>query len=132
MMPFRNTRPLFFSALALFASVLHAPASAQTLKSGDVSVLASYYEIRGSDCLALRAPRVVITQYPTLGKASIVQTRGQSAESGRCAYKAVPVAQVVYVADQPGADHLAWEVKYQNKTVGTRRYSATVGVTPAK
>lgn len=109
---------------------LSAPVSAQTLKSGDVAVLASYYEIRGSDCLALRAPRVAITQMPTLGKASIMQTRGQSSDSGRCAYKSVPVAQVVYQADRPGSDTLSWEVKYQNKTIGTRRYSATVGVTP--
>ncbi|MNV58826.1 hypothetical protein D3C71_1512190 [compost metagenome] len=67
---------------------------------------------------------------PNLGKASIQQTRGQSNDSGRCAYKAVPVAQVVYQADRPGSDTLSWEVKYQNKAVGTRRYSATVGVTP--
>lgn len=107
------------------------PVSAQTMKSGDVAVLASYYEIRGSDCLALRAPRVQITQNPQLGKASIVQTRGQSGQSGRCAYKSVPIAQVVYQADQPGSDTLSWEVKYQNRTLGIRRYSATVGVTPA-
>ncbi len=123
-------RHCFFSALAALGLALPVPASAQTLKSGDVAVLASYYEIRGSDCLALRAPRVSITRMPTLGKASIMQTRGQSNDSGRCAYKSVPVAQVVYQADQPGSDTLSWEVKYQNKTIGTRRYSATVGVTP--
>ncbi|MNT79205.1 hypothetical protein D3C72_2185160 [compost metagenome] len=67
---------------------------------------------------------------PSLGKASILQTRGQSSDSGRCAYKSVPVAQVVYQAGQPGSDTLSWEVKYQNKAIGTRRYSATVGVTP--
>lgn len=128
----RKTCPLLFSTLAVTVLAVHAPALAQNLKSGDVTVLASYYEIRGSDCLALRAPRVVITQNPTLGKASIMQTRGQSSDSGRCAYKAVPVSQVVYAADQPGADTLAWEVKYQNKTLGTRRYSATVGVAPAR
>lgn len=125
-------RPRFFPAIAALGLALCAPASAQTMKSGDVAVLASYYEIRGSDCLALRAPRVLITQAPHLGKASIVQTRGQSAQSGRCAYKAVAVSQVVYQADQPGSDTLSWEVKYQNKTLGTRRYSATVGVTPAQ
>ena len=56
---------------------------------------------------------------------------GQSSDSGRCAYKAVPIAQVVYQTGQPGADTLAWEVKYQNKTLGIRRYSATVNVAPA-
>ena len=132
LMLYRKPRPLFFAALAMMTLTAHTPALAQNLKSGDVTVLASYYEIRGSDCLALRAPRVVITQNPTLGKASIVQTRGQSSDSGRCAYKAVPVSQVVYAADQPGADTLAWEVKYQNKTLGTRRYSATIGVAPAR
>ncbi len=122
--------PRLFFALAVSGAVLSAPAASQTMKSGDVAVLASYYEIRGSDCLALRAPRVSITQAPRLGKASIMQTRGQSGSSGRCAYKAVPVSQVVYQADRPGDDSLAWEVKYQDKTIGTRRYSATVGVTP--
>lgn len=120
----------FWIALAALGMGLGVPASAQTLKSGDVAILATYYEIRGSDCLALRAPRVAITQMPTLGKASIMQTRGQSNDSGRCAYKSVPVAQVVYQADRPGSDTLSWEVKYQNKTIGTRRYTATVGVTP--
>ncbi|WP_242609318.1 hypothetical protein WJ967_15990 [Achromobacter xylosoxidans] len=115
---------------AAIASVA-APAAAQSLKTGDIAVLASYYEIRGSDCLALRAPRVTITLQPRLGTASIVQTRGQSSDSGRCAYKTVPIAQLVYQARQPGSDSLAWEVKYQNKTVGTRRYSATLGIAPA-
>lgn len=124
-------RPRLFSAIALLGIGLSAPTVAQTMKSGDVVVLASYYEIRGSDCLALRAPRVLITQQPQLGKASIVQTRGQSAASGRCAYKAVAVSQVVYQADQPGTDTLGWEVKYQTKALGTRRYSTTVGVKPA-
>ena len=131
-MSLTKTRPLLFSALAFLALALHAPVSAQSMKSGDVAVLASYYEIRGSDCLALRAPYVVITEKPRLGKASIVQTRGQSSDSGRCAYKSVAVSQVVYIADQPGSDTLAWQVKYQNKTLGTRRFSATVGVTLAK
>lgn len=123
-------RHCFSVALATLGMAISAPSPAQTLKSGDVAVLATYYEIRGSDCLALRAPRVSITQMPALGKASILQTRGQSSDSGRCAYKSVPVAQVVYQADRPGSDTLSWEVKYQNKTIGTRRYSATVGVTP--
>lgn len=127
----KKIRPYLFSALASLGMALSAPATAQTMKSGDVAVLASYYEIRGSDCLALRAPRVQITQNPRLGKASIMQTRGQSSDSGRCAYRPVAVSQVVYQADQPGSDTLAWEVKYQNKTLGTRRFSATVGVTPA-
>jgi hypothetical protein len=124
------SRPRFIFALALLAAGPSAPASSQTVKSGDVTVLASYYEIRGSDCLALRAPRVTITQAPRLGKASIMQTRGQAGNSGRCAYKAVPISQVVYQADRPGDDTLAWEVKYQDKAIGTRRYSATVGVAP--
>lgn len=127
----KQIRPYFFCILASLGTALPAAVSAQTLKSGDVAVLASYYEIRGSDCLALRAPRVTITLQPRLGTASIVQTRGQSSDSGRCAYKTVPIAQLVYQARQPGSDSLAWEVKYQNKTVGTRRYSATLGIAPA-
>ncbi|WMD21355.1 hypothetical protein RAS12_03025 [Achromobacter seleniivolatilans] len=127
----KKIRPYFCAGLALLGFTAITPALAQTMKSGDVAVLASYYEIRGSDCLALRAPRVVITVMPKLGTASVVQTRGQSSDSGRCAYKAVAVSQVVYQANQPGSDVLSWEVKYQNKTIGTRRYSATVGVTPA-
>ncbi|SSW62793.1 hypothetical protein [Achromobacter agilis] len=126
----QKARPRLFFALALLGTALSAPVSSQTMKSGDVAVLASYFEIRGSDCLALRAPRVSITQAPRLGKASVMQTRGQSGSSGRCAYKAVPISQVVYQADRPGDDTLAWEVKYQDKALGTRRYSATVGITP--
>ena len=96
----KTIRPYLFSALSAVALALSAPisASAQTMKSGDVVVLASYYEIRGSDCLALRAPRVQITQSPKLGKASIMQTRGQSSDSGRCAYRPVAVSQVVYLS----------------------------------
>ncbi|MCF7769731.1 MAG: hypothetical protein E2602_10885 [Achromobacter sp.] len=124
-------RPLFTAALAAAMLALASPAGAQSLKTGDVAVLASYYEIRGADCLALRAPRVTITLQPRLGSASVVHTRGQSSNSGRCAYKTVPIAQVVYQANQPGSDSLAWEVKYQNKTVGIRRYSATLGIAPA-
>lgn len=126
-----KTRPYFISLLALCGLAATATASSQSLKTGDVAVLASYYEIRGSDCLALRAPRVTITLQPRLGAASIVQTRGQSGETGRCAYKTVPVAQLVYQANQAGSDSLAWEVKYQNKTIGIRRYSATLGIAPA-
>lgn len=126
-----NIRPYFFSTLAAAMVSLAMPAGAQSLKTGDIAVLASYYEIRGSDCLPLRAPRVTITLQPRLGVASIVQTRGQSGDSGRCAYKTVPIAQLVYQANQPGSDSLAWEVKYQNKTIGIRRYSATLGIAPA-
>lgn len=126
----KQIRPYFFCIVASLGTALPAAVSAQTLKSGDVAVLASYYEIRGSDCLALRAPRVALTMTPRLGKANIMQTRGQSSDSGRCAYQTVPVSQVIYQADQAGSDTLAWEVKYQNKTLGTRRYSATVVVTP--
>ncbi|GEM_PF-341736 len=124
-------RPQFFALLALSVLTTSTPALAQSMKTGDVAVLASYYEIRGSDCLALRAPRVTVTLQPRLGTASIVQTRGQSGDSGRCAYKTVPIAQLVYQANQPGSDSLAWEVKYQNKTIGIRRYSATLGIAPA-
>lgn len=124
-------RPQFIALLALSGLAISTPTLAQSMKTGDVAVLASYYEIRGSDCLALRAPRVTITLQPHLGTASIVQTRGQSGDSGRCAYKTVPVAQLVYQANQPGSDSLAWEVKYQNKTIGIRRYSATLGIAPA-
>ena len=110
-------RPHFIALLAATGLAAAAPTHAQSLKTGDITVLASYYEIRGSDCLALRAPRVTITLQPRLGTASIVQTRGQSSDSGRCAYKTVPVAQLVYQANQPGSDSLAWEVKYQNTCI---------------
>lgn len=56
-----NIRPYFVSTLAAAMVFLAMPAGAQSLKTGDIAVLASYYEIRGSDCLALRAPRVTIT-----------------------------------------------------------------------
>jgi hypothetical protein len=130
-MPVSIIRPHLIPLLAAAALVYAGGACAQSLKVGDVTVLASYYEIRGSDCLALRAPKVTITLPPHLGSANVAHTQGQSSDSGRCAYKAVPIAQVVYQTGQPGADTLAWEVKYQNKTLGIRRYSATVNVAPA-
>ena len=99
-------RPQFIALLALSGLAISTPTLAQSMKTGDVAVLASYYEIRGSDCLALRAPRVTITLQPRLGTASIVQTRGQSGDSGRCAYKTVPVAQLVYQANPVSYTHL--------------------------
>lgn len=130
-MPLITIRPYFFALLlAAGVSTLPTPAAAQTLKPGDVSILATYYEIRDANCLALRAPRVIITQMPRLGTASVQQTNGLTDSSGRCANKPVAVARLVYVANKPGTDTLAWEVKYQTKSLGVRRYSATVGVVP--
>ena len=48
--------------------------------------------------------KVTITLPPHLGSANVAHTQGQSSDSGRCAYKAVPIAQVVYQTGQPGAD----------------------------
>ena len=69
--------------------------------------------------MAPEGAKVTITLPPHLGSASVAHTQGQSSDSGRCAYKAAPIAQVVYQTGQPGADTLAWEVKYQNKTLAS-------------
>lgn len=130
-MPLISIRPYLFAMLLTISAVaLPTAAAAQNLKPGDTSILATYYEIRDANCLALRAPRVVITQMPRLGTATVQQTNGLTDGSGRCAYKPVAVARIVYQADKPGTDALAWEVKYQTKSLGVRRYSSTVGIAP--
>lgn len=127
----KKIRPYFIALLAAPGLAAAAPVGGPSLKTGDITVLASYYEIHDSGCLALRAPRVTITQPPRLGAASVIQTRGQSDGSGRCAYKTALLTELIYQADRPGSDALTWEVKYQSKALGTRRYSATLGIAPA-
>lgn len=123
--------PLFFSCLGVTAAAA-ADISAQSAVGQDV-LLASYYEIRPADCLALRPPRVQITTPPRLGKATVVHIQQQPVQAGgRCATMAVPVAQVRYRARQPGTDTLAWQVRYQARGAALQQVSADVRVLPAR
>ena len=81
-------------------------------------VLASYYELSFTGCRALSPPRVVITQQPTLGKLIVVRSQGLARTSSpRCAVSdiSLPVSQVLYQADKPGIDAMAWSVKFQGR-----------------
>ncbi|SAI71839.1 Uncharacterised protein [Bordetella ansorpii] len=108
-----------------------APASAQIqVASGTQVVLATYYEVDPESCQALSAPRVRITQKARLGKATIVRTQTPAPASGRCPAKLVTIAQVMYLADRPGADTVAWQVRYQRRGPYIERYRSQVNVAP--
>jgi hypothetical protein len=83
------------------------------LRPGESRVLATYYEIRKSDCLALSAPQVRLLHQPTLGSITLVQSQGLADQPSQCAHVAVPVTQVLYQARELGADDMAWEVQFQ-------------------
>ncbi|SAI56435.1 Uncharacterised protein [Bordetella ansorpii] len=108
-----------------------APASAQfRIASGAQVVLATYYEVDPESCQALSAPRVRITRKPLLGKATIVRTQTPATASGRCPAKLVTIAQVMYQADKPGTDAVAWQVRYQRRGPNIEKYSTQVNVMP--
>jgi hypothetical protein len=109
-------------ALLLLAIALAAPALAQNgdkpVLPGQNVVLGSYYEVSSSGCVALSAPRVTITQRPQLGKLIVTRTQGTvRVFNPRCAVEAMalPVSQVLYQADKPGVDTMAWEIRYQER-----------------
>lgn len=119
----RRLAPLLLAAAA--------PASAQLqVASGAQVVLATYYEVDAESCQALSAPRVRVTQKALLGKATIVRTQKPAPASGRCPAKLVTVAQVLYQADKPGTDAVAWQVRYQRRGPYVEKYSSQVNVVP--
>ncbi|HEY0296192.1 MAG TPA: hypothetical protein VGC69_12740 [Bordetella sp.] len=111
--------------LAAAALAAAAPALADDippLAPGQQMVLANYYELSATGCRALNPPRVVITQQPALGKLIVVRTRGTAnTSSPRCAVStmSLPISQVLYQADKPGLDTMAWAIKFQAR-VGPR------------
>ena len=114
---------------ALWAGAAHA--DKVQIKVGEEIVLATYYEIRPENCMALRAPSVLITHEPIIGSATVLRTQGQATTPSRCRNVAVPIAQVLYRAKQPGTDLLVWEVSYQAKSKSIEQGRATITVMPA-
>jgi hypothetical protein len=88
------------------------------LKPGQQMVLASYFELSGTGCSALSAPIITITQKPALGTLTVTRTQGVvNTSSPKCAVrsKALPISQVLYQANKPGLDHMAWSVTFQQR-----------------
>lgn len=117
---------------ALLLACSAAAAQPPQVGSGGQVVLGTYYEVSGPGCQALSAPRVRITEPGRLGKAIVVRTEGQARATPRCAHRKVPVATVLYQADQPGLDNVAWEVRYQQRGQPVQRHAADVRVTPRR
>lgn len=100
------------------------------LRPGEWRVLAVYYEVRKSDCLALKAPTVRITRQPTQGTLTLVQSEGLAHTPSRCAHVAVPIRQVIYQAREPGTDNMMWEVEFQALDQGTEQAQAQLVIKP--
>lgn len=131
MNPKRLSLPLHL-VLSLGATLWAGTAYADTLNTrvGDEIVLASYYEIRPENCMALRAPSVRITHEPIIGSAMVLRTQGQASAPSRCVNVAVPIAEVRYRALHPGTDLVRWQVSYQAKGRSTEQATATIKVAP--
>jgi hypothetical protein len=142
-MPFAPIRALLALAAALMPALAvraQAQAADEPVVSGANVILGSYYEVNRSGCIALSAPRVSITQPPRLGKLTIVHTKGTvRVFNPRCAMESMtlPVSQMLYQADKPGQDTMAWEVRYQERLGDKKnprrrieRASARVNVRP--
>lgn len=131
--PARLFRPLLCAPLlacAATAALAQTRPAEPQLTPGQQVVLASYYEVSPSGCRALSAPRVTVTQKATLGKVIVMRTEGVARISDpRCVVSALklPVAQVVYQADKPGVDTMAWEVRYQERRGYKGREQRTEG-----
>ncbi|WP_459614390.1 hypothetical protein [Bordetella sp. 2513F-2] len=109
-----------------------ATAAAPTdVASGDSVILASYYEL-GPGCVALRPPRLRITQPPELGQAIVMGSHAVVQASPGCAPMRVPVVQVLYQAGRPGLDMVSWEVRSQRRDRKPAETSAQVRVTPRR
>ncbi|WP_144633433.1 hypothetical protein [Bordetella genomosp. 13] len=115
--------------LLLWGASASAWAQVQVASGGQV-VLATYYEVDAESCQVLSAPRVRITQKAILGKAIIVRTQKPASGFGRCPAKLVTIAQVLYQADKPGMDTVAWQVRYQRRGPEPERFSSMVNVAP--
>ncbi|SUV94187.1 hypothetical protein [Bordetella holmesii] len=117
-----------FAVSLLACTPLAATPAPVSLKPGQTVVLASFYELRG--CLALAAPRLQLTQPPTLGAATVVSSQGNTGGSGGCGYIATPVSQIIYKADKTGRDTVTWTVRYQARDRAPETGSANIVVLP--
>lgn len=113
---------LAHALLAAAALACSAPALANDpippLVTGQQMVLANYFELSGTGCSALSPPHITITQQPILGKLIVVRTQGVvNTSSPKCAVrsKMLPISQVLYQANKPGLDTMAWSVTFQQR-----------------
>lgn len=121
-MPTLNTARTLLLAAALAASPPVLAEEIPPLAPGQQMVLANYYELSATGCRPLSPPRVAITQKPKLGKLIVVRTQAvANTSSPRCAVRSMnlPVSQLLYQADKPGIDSMAWTVRFQAR-VGPR------------
>jgi len=117
-----TARTLLLACLLAAASLPALADDIPPLAPGQQMVLANYYELSATGCRPLSPPRVAITQKPALGKLIVVRTQAvANTSSPRCAVRNMnlPVSQLLYQADKPGIDSMAWAVRFQAR-VGPR------------
>lgn len=106
---------------------------AWTVPRGEPTVLATYYEIQESNCMALRAPPVTLKTRPAQGSLSLNRTFILAENPPRCRHLRVPVTQVIYQPrEATGTSQAAWDVHFQSRSLGTRQVIGTITVTPGK
>lgn len=125
---------LLVLALALACSNIYA-AEAQRrtwhVSSDQPVVLETYYEIQESDCRAMRAPPVIITTRPVLGKLVVNTTSGLADKTPKCRHVKVPVTRVVYQpGPTPGRDDFGWQIYFQARDLGTQSVKGTAVIGP--
>lgn len=106
------------AALACAAPALAEDQSPPPLRPGQQIVLANYFELSGTGCSALSPPIITITQQPVLGTLIVARTEGVvNTSSPQCAVrsKVLPISQVLYTANKPGLDNMAWSVTFQQR-----------------
>ncbi|MGN6581092.1 MAG: hypothetical protein ACTHJ1_14070 [Bordetella sp.] len=116
---------LAMAALACAAPALAEGQTPPPLQPGQQIVLANYFELSGTGCSALSPPIITITQKPALGTLTVSRTEGVvNTSSPKCAVrsKALPISQVLYTANKPGLDNMAWSVTFQQRWGPHGRY----------
>ncbi len=115
--------------VAIFCFFINPSAHGQdfVLAVGESRVLAEYHELRG--CQPLAAPRLQLTRGPALGRATFMGAETTLAAGG-CAPLRVSVTRVVYRAEQPGQDHIAWSVRYQGRGRAPQHDAVRIQIRP--
>ena len=109
---------LTLAALACATPALAEDQAPPPLRPGQQIILANYFELSGSGCSALSPPIITITQKPALGTLIVSRTQGVvNTSSPQCAVrsKVLPISQVLYTANKPGLDTMAWSVTFQQR-----------------
>jgi hypothetical protein len=124
-----------FLALSSMSKAHAGPLARQawTVPQGKPTILASYYEIQESNCMALRAPPVILKTRPAQGSLSLNKTFMLAENPPQCRHVRVPVTQVIYQAHRAvGTSQAAWDVHFQSRSLGTRQIAGTITVKPGK